>query len=158
MDPDLQIVDFTAAHAAAFESLNVEWLEKYFHVEEIDRVILSNPQSEVIDHGGYILFAKMGNEVVGTVALKHQGEGCFELTKMAVTAGRQGAGIGRALMLAAIDRFEAVDGEMLFLESHSSLTTAINLYESAGFVHTPHPRASDYARSDTYMIYRPDEK
>ncbi|MGI9270890.1 MAG: GNAT family N-acetyltransferase [Woeseiaceae bacterium] len=158
MDRDLQIVDFAAAYAAAFESLNVEWLEKYFHVEEIDRVILSNPQVEVIDHGGHILFAKLSDEVVGTVALKAHDEGCFELTKMAVTASQQGAGIGRALMLAAIARFKAVDGKMMFLESHSSLTTAITLYQSAGFVHVARPQASDYARSDTYMVYQPDGK
>jgi hypothetical protein len=31
------------------------------------------------------------------------------------------------------------------------------LYESAGFVHQPAPRAgSHYARADVYMIYRPD--
>ena len=74
---------------------------------------------------------------------------------MAVTASWQGGGIGRALMLAAIDRFKAIGGKMLFLESHSSLTTAIGLYESAGFVHARPPRGSDYARADTYMIYQP---
>lgn len=158
MDADLRIIDFDPAYAEAFQSLNLEWLETYFHVEEIDRRILANPQREVIDHGGHILFATIGEEAVGTAALKSQGEGCFELTKMAVMPSRQGAGIGRALMLAAIDRFKAVDGKMLFLESHSSLTTAITLYLSAGFVHTARPKASDYARSDTYMIYQPDGK
>jgi putative acetyltransferase len=158
MSPVLQIVEFDAAHAEAFKALNLEWLEKYFRVEEIDRVILDNPQAEVIEHGGHILFARSGDQIVGTVALKAQGEGCYELTKMAVTASQQGGGIGRALMVAAIERFEASAGKMLYLESHSSLTTAIQLYESAGFLHAAHPTGSDYARSDTYMIYGVSDK
>lgn len=150
---DLQIVDFTPAYADAFLRLNLEWLEKFFYVEDIDRAVLSNPQAEIIDHGGQILFAVLGGEVCGTVALKHFGDGCYELTKMAVTASRQGAGIGRALMLAAIDKFSALAGKKLYLETHSSLTTAIALYESAGFVHRAPPRASEYARADTYMVF-----
>ena len=152
---DLQIIDFTPARADAFLRLNLEWLEKYFCVESIDRLVLSNPQAEVIDQGGYILFAVVNGEAVGTVALKHFGGGIFELTKMAVTAPQQGAGIGRALLFAAIDRFKAVTGKMLYLETHSSLTTAIGLYERAGFVRRMPPRLSEYARADTYMIYQP---
>ena len=152
----MEIVDFSSDHAAAFERLNLEWLEKYFWVEDVDRRILSNPQTDVIDHGGHILFVIVENEPVGTVALKHQGGGCYELTKMAVTASQQGQGLGRALMLAAIERFHSIPGQMLYLETNSSLHTAIGLYESAGFCHASHPTGSDYARSDTYMIYQPD--
>ena len=76
----MEIVDFVPEYAAAFERLNLEWLEKYFWVEEVDRAILSNPQLEVIEHGGHILFVKVADEVVGTVALKHHGQGRYELT------------------------------------------------------------------------------
>ena len=154
----MQIIDFTPAHAAAFLRLNLEWLEKYFYVESIDRRVLSNPQAEIIDKGGFILFAIADDEAVGTVALKSFGTGVFELTKMAVTAAQQGKGTGRALVNAAIDRFSAVSGAMLYLETHSSLTTAIALYESAGFVHRQPPRPSEYDRADTYMVYEPGLK
>ena len=136
--------------------LNLEWLEKYFRVEDIDRVVLSDPQRQILDNGGHILFALHGSAVVGTVALKHDGRGTFELTKMAVTSGQQGRGLGRALLAAAIGRFAAVGGKKLYLETHSSLAPAIHLYASAGFVHTPPPKASDYARADTYMVYDPN--
>jgi putative acetyltransferase len=111
---------------------------------------------EVIDHGGYILFAEQDGELVGCVALKHHGDGRYELTKMAVTASRQGFGYGRDLLLAAIARYDSISGKNLFLETHSSLQKAIKLYASAGFHHASHPTASDYERSDTYMIYQPD--
>ena len=152
----MEIVDFVPEYAGAFERLNLEWLEKYFWVEDVDRVILSNPQLEVIEHGGHILFVRVADELVGTVALKHHGEGRYELTKMAVTAGQQGLGLGRALLSAAIGRFHSISGQNMFLESHSSLKTAIKLYESAGFHHASHPTGSDYQRSDTYMVYQPD--
>lgn len=156
VENELQIVDFSASYAPAFLRLNLEWLEKFFWVEDIDRVVLSNPQVEIINKGGQILFAVSQDEVCGTVALKYNGDGCYELTKMAVTASRQGAGIGRALMFAAIARFRSLAGKKLYLETHSSLSAAIALYESAGFEHRAPPRPSDYARSDTYMIYAVD--
>ena len=152
----MQIIDYDPALASAFERLNLEWLEKYFWVEDIDKAILSNPGAEVIAHGGHILFAQQADEIIGAVALKHHGAGRYELTKMAVTANQQGAGYGRALLLAAIARFDSISGKNLFLETHSSLQTAIKLYESAGFRHASHPTGSDYARSDTYMVYQPD--
>jgi len=150
----MKVIDYEPAYASAFERLNLEWLEKYFWVEDVDRVILSNPDAEVIGHGGHILFAEQDAELVGTVALKHHGDGCYELTKMAVTARQQGFGYGRDLLLAAIARFDSIPGKNLFLETHSSLQTAIKLYESAGFRHASHPTGSDYARSDIYMVYQ----
>ena len=149
----MKIVDFEPSLAMAFKRLNYEWLQRYFRVEDIDERILSNPQAEVIDHGGYILFAVDEDQAIGTVALKHHGDACFELTKMAVTAGQQGRGVGKALLTAAIQRYNEISGQKMFLESHSSLETAIKLYEAAGFRHAARPSGSDYARSDTYMVF-----
>ena len=108
------------------------------------------------DHGGVILYLLDGAEAVGTVALKHQGDRVYELTKMAVTSARQGRGYGRQLLSAAVHRFLDLDGDLLYLESHSSLTAALALYESAGFHHEPCPTPSDYEPADVYMAYRPE--
>jgi len=132
----------------------VEWLEKYFRVEPIDREILGDPEGAIIRHGGAILYALHGDEVVGTVALKHQGDQVFELTKMAVTSAHQGRGLGRRLLWAAVRRYTELQGKTLYLESHSSLAPALRLYESAGFRHETPPRPSDYERADVYMVYR----
>ena len=150
----LEVIDFEPALTADFDRLNREWLENLFRVEEIDQEILTNPQGTIIAHGGVILFARQQGEVVGTVALKHQGDGVFELTKMAVAPACRGGGIGRALLRSAIARYHEIGGSRLYLESHSSLVNAIHLYESAGFVHEPPPKPSEYARADVYMIYR----
>ena len=153
---DLEIVDYTKDYGEAFARLNCEWLEAYFRVEPIDREVLFDPQTTIIDHGGVILYLLDGPEAIGTVALKHQGDGVYELTKMAVTSARQGRGYGRNLLSAAVDRFLDLDGDLLYLESHSSLTAALALYESAGFHHEPRPTPSDYERADVYMVYRPE--
>lgn len=156
MSADTEILDYSHRYADAFATLNIEWLEKYFRVEPIDHEILSDPEKSVLAPGGAILYARKGSEIVGTIALKYQAAGVFELTKMAVTERCQGAGIGRLLLQAAIRRFEALGGERLYLESHSSLVAALSLYEASGFVHVPPPAESDYERADVYMIYRPD--
>lgn len=151
---DLEIIDFAPAYAAAFEALNREWLEKLFRVEEIDQNMLTDPEGTIIAQDGVILFARRSGDIVGTVALKHQGDKVFELTKMAVSPDARGGGIGRQLLRAAIDRFLAIKGSRLYLESHSSLTDAIHLYETAGFIHEAPPAPSEYARADVYMVYR----
>ena len=43
--------------AIVFKTLNLEWIEEFFVVEEEDLKILSNPKSYVIDKGGEIFFA-----------------------------------------------------------------------------------------------------
>ena len=154
MAPDIRVVDWDPRYGDAFGRLNREWLNKYFRVEAVDEPVLDNPEVHVLAHGGVILYALAKDEVVGTVALKHQGDDVFELTKMAVTEGSQGQGIGRHLLCAAIARYEEIGGQRLYLESNSRLAPALALYESAGFRHETPPEASDYARADVYMVYR----
>lgn len=151
--PVVEIIDYSPELAPQFRALNVEWLEKYFAVEPVDRPVLDDPEGNIIAGGGSILFARVDGDIVGTVALKHHGDGVYELTKMAVTERRQGAGIGRSLLCACLDRFAEAAGSRLFLESHSSLAPALHLYESAGFRHTPRAAPSDYRRADVYMVY-----
>lgn len=150
----VEIVEYAPELARYFCDLNVEWLEKYFAVEPIDHEVLGDPDGKIIDAGGAILFARVDREVVGTVALKHHGDGVFELTKMAVTGRCQGGGIGRELLSACLERYRSLGGKRLFLESHSSLKPALHLYESAGFRHAAREQPSDYRRADVYMVYQ----
>ena len=154
----IRIVDFDPRWRADFARLNIDWLERYFVVEPIDRDVLSDPETHILADGGRVLFAiDEDDRVVGTVALKHEGDGVYELTKMAVDPSVRGRGIGRLLMEGALRTYRAVEGRALFLESNSSLAPALNLYESVGFRHHPAPRpGSHYARADVYMVYEAD--
>lgn len=164
MDPvslDVRVVDFDPRWRDDFARLNLEWLERWFVVEPIDREVLGDPETHILAAGGRILFVLMrdaqGSErVVGTVALKHEGNGVYELTKMAVEPGHRGAGIGRRLMDGALDTFRKIGGRELFLESSKRLGPALALYESVGFRHYPAPRpGSHYSRADVYMVWEP---
>jgi len=148
----VEIIPFERRYAADFKRLNIEWLEKYFRVEPIDEEVLSHPE-RILRKGGAIFLARYRGAIVGTSALLAAGDGRFELSKMAVTAGHQGLGIGRKLLEAAVAEYLSRGACELFLESNSRLTPAITLYESAGFAHAPRPAPSHYERSDVYMVY-----
>jgi ribosomal protein S18 acetylase RimI-like enzyme len=75
----------------------------------------------------------------------------FELAKMAVTPACQGRGLGERLGREAIAFARRAGAARLFLETNSSLPTAIRLYERLGFVRAEAPVPSPYARADVYM-------
>lgn len=137
-----------------FYRLNAIWLERYFVVEPYDIEVMSKPEA-IVDDGGAVLFALLGDEVVGTCALKQHAPGEFELTKMGVDPTAQGVGIGRRLIEAAITEFQRLGGRELFLETNTKLESAIHLYERTGFERQPAVReGSPYERANLYMIWR----
>lgn len=158
MDPsriEPRIVPFEPALREHFHRLNAEWLRKYHQIEPFDEEVLSHPEAHILGKGGRIWFALVGEEVVGTCALMPDAPGVWELTKMGVTAGYQGHGIGRRLLAAAIDGFRSIGGRELFLESSSKLQPALKLYQSMGFELQPGIKpGSHYQRADVYMIWR----
>ncbi|MFN0061561.1 MAG: GNAT family N-acetyltransferase [Myxococcaceae bacterium] len=151
----VEVVPYAPELKEHFYRINVAWLRQYFQVEPIDERVLSSPETEILEPGGAILFARLGGEIVGTCALMRDTPGCYELTKMGVDQGQRGLGIGRVLIDAAVREYERREGRLLFLETNSILTPAIRLYESVGFVHRPRPRPSHYARGNVYMEYAP---
>ncbi|BDX08328.1 bifunctional helix-turn-helix transcriptional regulator/GNAT family N-acetyltransferase [Planctobacterium marinum] len=153
---EVEIFTWQPEFAEDFKRLNIEWLEKYFYVEEYDNEVLSNPEKYILAPGGNIYFARYRGEIIGTVALMVLPEGRVELTKMAVTEKYQGLKVGRKLMEFAIERFKASNGKLLFLESNKRLVPAVTLYEKMGFVHKPSPSNSHYQRADVYMEYEPN--
>lgn len=151
----VKLVPYRPELQPEFYRLNEAWLRKYFYLEEIDHFVLSNPEQAILKGGGSILFASLDDEWVGTCALKHEGGGVYELTKMGVDERCQGLGVGRRLIEAAIDEFKRRGGKQLFLETNSKLEPAIRLYESVGFEHQATRKPdSHYQRSDVYMIWR----
>lgn len=154
---DVSIVAFDPRWREDFAALNIEWLQRWFVVEPFDHEVLNDPERFILADGGHVLFAiDTERQALGTVALRHDGHGVFELTKMAVAPMARGRGIGRSLMGAALELFRQVHGRELFLESSSKLAPALALYASVGFRHHPAPRAgSHYARADVHMIWEP---
>jgi DNA-binding MarR family transcriptional regulator/predicted GNAT family N-acyltransferase len=156
MGAELEIVPFEPALRGHFRRLNLQWLERDFVVEDVDRAMLDEPERVVLAPGGAIFFARLAGEVIGTCALLRESPGVYELSKMGVDESFRGLGAGRRLLDAAIAEFRRRRGRTLFLESSSKLRPALHMYEQAGFVLQPGVRpGSHYARADVYMVYAP---
>lgn len=149
----MEIVTWRQELAPAFQSLNRDWIEKYFAIEPADLKTLENPEGAIIAPGGQIFFALVDGNVAGTVAAVVTGPGSYELAKMAVSSDYQGAGIGQALGQAVIDWVRARGATRLFLLTNSALGPALRLYQRLGFEHRPLPPHTDYARADVHMEF-----
>lgn len=147
----IDIIPFDPAYTDSFKQLNIEWLEKYFHVEPRDEEVLGDPQHHIIEPGGHILLAQVEGEIVGTVALIKLQEGIFELSKMAVTPMFQGQKIGQKLLQHSIDLAKEQAWKELVLYSNRSLENAIYLYLKFGFEEVPIEENNPYARGDIKM-------
>jgi N-acetylglutamate synthase-like GNAT family acetyltransferase len=133
----IEIVDYKTEYREYFKVLNLEWIQKYFKVEPADEYVLSNPQSAILDNGGFIFFAKYDAEIVGTCALQKIDDKTFELAKMAVNINNQNKGIGRMLMDKSIQKATEMNLNKLVLYSSTHLTIALNIYSKYGFQLVP---------------------
>ncbi len=151
----LEIISFSEEFASSFYDLNIEWLQTFFYVEPFDEEVLGKPKQYIIDKGGHIFFAKLNNEIVGTVALMPlDNKGTFELTKMAVSPTHRGHKIGQQLITKCIDFAKQEQFSTLLLYSNTRLENAIYIYRKYGFVEVPLEENSPYKRSDIKMIYK----
>jgi N-acetylglutamate synthase-like GNAT family acetyltransferase len=135
-----------------FESLNRAWIEEYFEMEPVDKLVLQNPQEYILDKGGKILMAEIDDEVAGTVALKFVSDGVYEFTKMAVAEKFRGRKIGHALAEAALLEAKQLGAGKVILYSNTRLRPAISLYRKIGFREVPVDAV--YKRSDIKMEIR----
>ena len=145
----VEIIEYQPVHQEWFESLNREWIEKYFFMEPLDYEMLQDPDTHLIKNGGRIFMASCDSEIVGTVGLKYVKPGVFELTKMAVDEQYQGRKIGRALAEAAIESAKESGASKIVLYSNTKLRPAIALYHKLGFKEIP--LDGPYKRTDIKM-------
>lgn len=130
----IEIIPFTDELKESIKILNYEWLEKHFQVEQGDVLSLSNPREEIINKGGFIFYAKMDAQIVGTASLLKKSTTVFELGKMAVTEHAQGYGIGKILLEHCIAFAKTQSIQKLILYSNTKLISAMHLYCKYGFV------------------------
>jgi len=149
-DKKLEIIPFSIELKDHIKILNLEWLEKYFKVEPKDQIILSDPQKEIIDKGGYIYYAKYDDQIVGTFSLLKMDQSTYELSKMAVTTAVQGLGIGKKLISHCLAVAKEKEIKKIILYSNRSLNTALHLYKTFGFVEVPLEKGI-YQRADIKM-------
>lgn len=146
----IEIIDFSWEYSDDFKNLNVEWMQKYFVVEEADEKMLTQPEAEILEKGVRIYLAKVGDRIVGTASLLKE-HGVFQLAKMAVTADFKGQGIGNTLMEHCLQEAKKLGAEKIILLSNRSLKTALRMYQKFGFVEVPLEEETPYERCNIKM-------
>lgn len=147
----MEIMEYDAKYKDDFKKLNYEWLEKYFKIEPIDKILLANPEKEILAKGGFVFFAVENGEALGTVALLKISDIIYEVGKMAVNEKYQGKGIGKLLLNECLKIAENEKLHKLVLYSHSKLAPALKLYHSVGFRNVEVEENTHYERADVKM-------
>ncbi|WP_289044376.1 GNAT family N-acetyltransferase [uncultured Olleya sp.] len=154
IDSTIKIIPFDPKLSQQFYDLNIEWLERYFIIEDYDRAVLSQPQKYIIDKGGFIFFGLLNHNIIGTYAfMPLKNEPGFELTKMSVAPDYRGFKIGQQLLTHSIAFAKQQNFKKLLLYSSTKLENAIYLYRKFGFEEIVLEADSPYQRADIKMEY-----
>ncbi|MBL8188353.1 MAG: GNAT family N-acetyltransferase [Acidobacteria bacterium] len=158
MNTAIEIVTYRPELRAAFEALNMTWLEAHSLLEPVDVEYLQNPETLILANGGQLFFALRDGTAIGTAAAIRVSENTVELAKLAVSPLAQGQGIGRRLSETVIEFARAQGATTVVLTSNTALVQAIRLYESMGFEHQPMPESVPYQTADVYMAFALNEQ
>jgi ribosomal protein S18 acetylase RimI-like enzyme len=80
-----------------------------------------------------VTVAELGGEIVGLIVLKVTDEG-FLIDNVAVDPGRQGSGVGRALLEEAEVAARRAGFDSVYLYTHEKMTENLALYARIGYV------------------------
>ncbi len=146
----VEIIEYGDKYKDDFRRLNLEWLDHYHLTESHDLMVLDDPDGTILERGGHIFLATIDDLVVGTAALMNEGEGVYELAKMAVTTAHRGKGISRLLIEKCLEKAQQLGAKKLSLFSNHQLLAALHLYESYGFRHVE-VKNSPFTTADVKM-------
>lgn len=146
----MEIVENSEELLDDFIRLNEEWISTYFEIEDIDRELANNPY-KIIENGGYVFSLVSEGEVLGVCALFNEGNGMFELARMAVSPQSQGKGYGNKLMLACLTKLSEIGAKKVYLVSNTKLESAIALYLKFGFKTISQGQHPIYSRANIVM-------
>ena len=148
------IIPYRPDHAAAWRSLNEDWLVAGgYALEAKDQLVLGDPQGVILDKGGHIFIAEQDGAPVGCCSLMAMDDGGYEVGKMAVQADARGLNLGHRLLEACEAAARAAGAPRLYLETNAAQTHAIALYRRFGFTDLT-ARPSPYARCNVWMEKR----
>lgn len=133
-----------------FIRLNEEWISTYFEIEEVDRALAENP-FQIVENGGFIFSLVSSGEVLDVCSLFNEGNGVFELARMAVSPNSQGHGYGNQLIIACLSKLKEIGANKVYLVSNTKLEAAIALYQKHGFKIVSEGQHPVYSRANIIM-------
>jgi len=95
--------------------------------------------------GGTFVVARIGDEVVGCGGVQTIGDGIGEVKRMWVSPAARGQGVGRRLLSELERRSARLGHRVVRLDTNATLTEAIALYGSAGYVAVDRYNDNPYA-------------
>jgi GNAT superfamily N-acetyltransferase len=152
ISPELRLISYRDIHRDHFKRLNEQWISKSFVLEDSDIAVLTDPKTHILSGGGAILLAEYKGMIAGTCAIISEGDGIYELTKMAVDEKYRGLKIGYHLGVGIIEKSKQLGAKMLVLHSNKKGSAeAIQLYYKLGFIEVPLEPNAPWARADIKM-------
>ncbi|WP_415397008.1 GNAT family N-acetyltransferase [Sulfurimonas sp. CS5] len=146
----MKIVENKKIYLKDFIRLNEEWIQKYFEIEQIDKDLAKNPYL-IVEKGGYIFSIIDNKNVIGVCALMNNGNGIYELVRMAVFSQYQGKGYGSLLIETCLKKLKSINAKKVCLVSNTKLETAIGLYKKFGFKTVNIGQSPIYKRANIEM-------
>jgi GNAT superfamily N-acetyltransferase len=98
-----------------------------------DEQLLGLPSSYEA-HGGALWVAEQTGRILGSCGVFPVAEQTYELRKMYLHPEARGLGLGKRLLVAAIDWVRSRGGRRIVLDTTERMTRAIAFYEAHGFV------------------------
>lgn len=118
---------------------------------ELDR--LSSYYLDDTESRRYLVLTDEDGLVVGGVGLSRLpwNPHCAEVQKLYLADHVKGRGLGRRLMEALEREARAMGFSSLYLETHSTLRTAVSLYRSMGYANVERPEGAIHSAMDCFM-------
>ena len=146
----MEIIEDSKEYLSDFVRLNEQWISHYFEIEEVDRKLAQDPYA-IVENGGHIFTLVVEGRVVGVCALFNEGDGVYELARMAVDEASRGTGFGNKLIEAALNKLVSLGSKKVYLVSNTKLESAISLYKKHGFIVVSEGQHPVYSRANIVM-------
>jgi DNA-binding MarR family transcriptional regulator/GNAT superfamily N-acetyltransferase len=123
----------SAAGRFCLESYYAELDQRFDTGFDLSRAI-STSAEDLTEPAGLLLVARLHGEPIGCGALKLHGDVPFYIKRMWVAPQARGLGVGRRILSELEDHARRGGATVVHLETNKTLTEAVSLYRSAGYV------------------------
>ena len=115
---------------------------------------LSTYYNSAPEKRAYFVAADAEGHIVGGVGIaEFDGmENCAELQKLYLDGSVKGKGYGKELLKKAEDFAKGAGYKKLYLETHTSLTTALKLYEKTGYRQIEKPCSAQHGAMNRFYL------
>jgi putative acetyltransferase len=147
----VEILSFAPEYRDDFKRLNAEWMH-HFYGKNVE-AYLDIPEEKVLQNGGFILFARKDNQIIGTCAVLKSSSKTFEIANIAVSPAYRGKGIGKQLLIEAIDDARHANARQISLTTSSQFKISLELFKTFGFREAGHDaELSKFDNTDVRMV------